>query len=102
MGIKARELLRKLPKERQNRIREKAKKYLEEYESLQEFRKAIGLTQSDVAKELGTNQVNISKLEGRKDMRLSTLQKYVEALGCELEINIRIAKDQSTRFEIRS
>jgi hypothetical protein len=43
--------------------------------------------------------VNISNLEKRNDMHLSTLKKYVEAMGCQLEINIRMPDDQLIRFE---
>ncbi len=82
-------LFDELPKARQARIKEQANKELVAYESLQELRKAIGMTQTDVAEAQGIKQVNISNLENRKDMHLSTLKKYIEALGCELEIFIK-------------
>lgn len=83
-------VIKKLPAKRQSRINALTEKYIKEYKSLQEFRKAIGLTQDEVANRQGVNQVNISNLEKRSDMLISTLKKYVEAMGCELEINIKM------------
>jgi hypothetical protein len=48
----------------------------------------------------GVRQVNISNLEKRDDMHISTLRKYVEALGCELEINIRMNDKSVIRINI--
>lgn len=53
---------------------------------LPEMRKAIGLTQQDLAGRLVTGQGSVSKLEHAADMYLSTLRKYVEALGGELHL----------------
>jgi hypothetical protein len=39
---------------------------------------------------MGVNQVNISQLECRHDMHISTLRKYVEALGGALEMSIHM------------
>jgi predicted transcriptional regulator len=50
------------------------------------MRKAIGLTQQDLAARLVTGQGSVSKLEHAADMYLSTLRKYVEALGGELHL----------------
>ena len=53
---------------------------------LQELRKALELTQQQVAAALGINQVAISKMEGQTDMYVSTLRRFVEAMGGELRI----------------
>jgi DNA-binding XRE family transcriptional regulator len=54
-------------------------------ERLAELRNEKGLTQSQVA---GFSQSGISKIEGRKDLRISTLIEYCKALGMGLEINV--------------
>ena len=90
-NITLNEVIKILPVDRQKRIEAKAEKYIKEYKSLQEFRKSLGLTQSGIAENQRVRQVNISNLEKRNDMLISTLKKYVEAMGCELEINIRMA-----------
>ena len=56
---------------------------------LQELRKALDLTQQQVAASLGINQVAISKMEGQADRYVSTLRRFVEAMGGELRIVAR-------------
>jgi DNA-binding XRE family transcriptional regulator len=62
-----------------------AKKMMAEM-GLGDVRKTQGLTQTELAKLLGVKQASLSKLEGQKDMQISTLRKFVEGLGGELEI----------------
>lgn len=97
MSISIGKVIKSLPKKRQKKIAATADQYIQEYNSLQELRKDLGLTQLGMAEKQGVHQVNISNLEKRKDMHLSTLRKYVEALGCELEINIRMPDQRLVR-----
>jgi DNA-binding XRE family transcriptional regulator len=53
---------------------------------LSEIRKAVGLTQEELAAALGIKQPTLSQLESQHDMQISTLQRLVRALGGELEI----------------
>ena len=78
-----------LPKERQKRIKKRSKELVEEYMVLQEIRKARELTQKDVAKKLNISQDGVSRLEQRTDVMLSTLRKYVEAMGGSLNLVAR-------------
>lgn len=50
------------------------------------LRKARRKTQVAVARELGVEQGAVSRLEGQKDVLLSTLSHYLQALGGRLEI----------------
>lgn len=52
-----------------------------------ELRKARKLTQAEVAEKLQISQPSVAALEQRADIMLSTLAKYIEALGGQLEIN---------------
>ena len=56
--------------ERQKRIREMVAKDKEEYRSLKAFRKALGMTQTEVADNQAKKQVNIAQLEDRPDIKL--------------------------------
>ncbi len=56
---------------------------------LQELRRARQLSQEQLARELGATQPEISKIEHRTDMYVSTLRRFVEAMGGELEIIAR-------------
>ena len=57
---------------------------------LSEIRKAIGLTQEELAESLGVKQPTLSRLESQGDMQISTLRRLVHALGGELEIIARL------------
>ena len=56
---------------------------------LGDIREAVGKTQVELAAELGLGQGSVSKIESAADMYLSTLRRYVEALGGELEVLAR-------------
>jgi ribosome-binding protein aMBF1 (putative translation factor) len=56
---------------------------------LHELRKARGLSQAVLAKNLKIKQPNVSKLENRTDMYISTLRSTIEAMGGQLEIVAR-------------
>lgn len=82
---KFRELLSAMPVDRQKRIAERVRKTLAAM-PLEELRKARRMTQVKLAETLGVNQSEVSKIEHRADLYLSTLSEYVEALGGQLEI----------------
>jgi predicted transcriptional regulator len=98
MGTSVEDIISSLPPERQKRIQEKADQYMLEYKTLKELRNALGFTQAEVADNQGIKQVNISNLEQRSDMLLSTLRSYVESMGCELEVTIK--KPDNTHVKI--
>src|SRR5271167_875472 len=53
---------------------------------LNKLRNARNLTQQSLARALNVNQSEISKIENRADVYVSTLASYVEAMGGRLEI----------------
>ena len=53
---------------------------------LRALREALGLIQEELARKVAITQSQLSKLERREDHRVSTLRRYVEALGGQLEI----------------
>ncbi len=54
--------------------------------ALDELREARALTQTHLADILDINQAAVSKMERRADMYVSTLTRFVEAMGGTLEI----------------
>lgn len=54
--------------------------------SLAEIRRARQVTQGEVAAALSTTQSGISRLEHQTDLYISTLKKYIEAVGGKLQI----------------
>jgi DNA-binding Xre family transcriptional regulator len=59
---------------------------IEDALALAELRQSRQVTQVRLAGALGISQGNVSRLEGRSDVYLSTLRSYVEALGGHLQI----------------
>ena len=80
------ERLDKLPAERREKVEKRAKALIAEEMSLRDLRRARHKTQVRVAMELGINQENVSRIERRSDLLLSTLSGYVEAMGGTLRL----------------
>jgi len=60
-----------------------------------------GLTQSEVARRLGTSQADVSKLERRSDIRLSTLAAYARTLGATLRLTLHWdGTGEATRLDV--
>jgi DNA-binding XRE family transcriptional regulator len=82
---KFRDLVKAMPAARQQKIASRVRESLASM-PLEEVRKARQMTQAKLAHTLGVNQGEVSKIEHRTDIYLSTLADYVEALGGKLEI----------------
>lgn len=54
---------------------------------LAEVREQMGVTQAELARLLEVGQTNVSRIEHEEDVYLSTLKKYVAALGGRLELS---------------
>jgi predicted transcriptional regulator len=55
-------------------------------EELVGLRRGLGLSQTEVAARMGTSQSAVARLEtGTADVLVSTVERYVSALGCRLE-----------------
>ena len=93
---KFQELLEALPPERQNRIEKRFRDSLEAM-PLDQLRKAQEMTQLQLGEILGVNQGEISKIEHRSDICISTLADYVEAMGGRLEIRA-VFRDREVRI----
>ncbi len=85
------QLTRDFTPERRARVAAKAAA-LREAMTLEELRKARSLSQEDVAATLSVNQPAVAKREKRGDMHVSSLRRYVEALGGTLEITAHFAE----------
>jgi transcriptional regulator with XRE-family HTH domain len=85
MARKFKELMDRMSPERRARIEARVRE-IEAEMPLDELREARDFTQEHLAKILKVRQAAVSKLERRADMYLSTLEKFVEAMGGELQI----------------
>ena len=91
MAKKWNNLKKKMSREAQARIDARVKETLASM-PLAEIRKAIGLTQAQLAETLDMGQGSVSKIENATDMYLSTLRRFVSALGGDLVIKASFPK----------
>ena len=75
----------KMSPERREKNKLRTQMLLQEM-AINELRKALELTQEDVASKLGVNQAAISKLEHQSDMYISSLRRVLAAMGGNLRI----------------
>lgn len=60
---------------------------MKEY-SLKQLREMCALTEEQLARKMSISQSAISRIESRKDLKISTIHRYINALGGRLEINV--------------
>lgn len=82
------ELRARMTPESLARAHAEALRLTEEME-LGEVRRALKLSQQEIGRTLGVGQGAVAKIERRTDMYVSTLRRYIEAIGGELEIVAR-------------
>lgn len=78
-------LKNKFSPESQDRVEKRVKDLLREM-PLAELRQARQMTQEQIAHTLKIKQASVSKMESQADMYISTMRKYIEAMGGKLEI----------------
>jgi hypothetical protein len=64
---------------------------------LAELRKQSGVKQTEIE---GFSQTSVSRIEGRDDIKLSTLVDYIQALDMEIQIKVINKKSKSRNKEI--
>jgi len=95
------ELTRTWPGARRQKVARRVEETLASM-PLEGLRKAHEMTQAKMAEILGVAQSEISKIEHRTDLYISTLAEYVQALGGELEIRAVFPDSEVkiTQFEL--
>ncbi len=86
MTVTLKEMMAGLSAKERKAVDARATELIAEEMTLRDLRNALALTQKTVAKSLGINQENLSRLERRSDLLLSTLSSYVEAMGGNLQL----------------
>jgi len=62
-----------------------------------EIRRELGISQEELSAAMQVTQASYSKQERRTDMKLSTLRKALEAMGCVMRIEVRLPGSQDVR-----
>jgi DNA-binding XRE family transcriptional regulator len=82
------EIRKRRPRSPEARERvDKIKRAMRLETALAELRDRRGVSQTMVANALETSRPNVARIEKEVDIRLSTLERYVEALGGTVEIH---------------
>ena len=92
MAQALKDILENLPPKQRAAVDKRYAELVNEVESLKELRKISEISQAKLAELLEISQPAISKIERQTDMYLSTLRGYVEAIGGELDVIIRLPK----------
>jgi predicted XRE-type DNA-binding protein len=85
MAKKWTDLYNKMPEAARAEVNARVAKTME-LMTLHELRRERRMNQTEVAAGLGSTQSEVSKIESRTDMKLSTLSEYVKALGGSLQV----------------
>ena len=95
MAKKFRNLRNNMSRERRGKIAKMTKGMLAEM-PMHELRRARQLSQEQLADVLDIKQGSVSKLERRTDLYISTLRRYIEAMGGELTLQARFPEGSVT------
>jgi DNA-binding XRE family transcriptional regulator len=94
------QLLAKQSPESQKRIAEKMEQLRVEI-SLSKLRDELEMSQKQVAEAMGVSQPTVAKIENAEnDPRLSTLKRYVAAMGGELSLDITLPNGKRVAFHV--
>jgi transcriptional regulator with XRE-family HTH domain len=86
MTVTLEEFTKNFTPEEHAKVAARTAELIEEGLTLRDLRQAQHLTQECMAKLLGVEQENVSRLERRADLLLSTLMSYVAAMGGKLRL----------------
>lgn len=94
------ELMERQSPESQERIHQKTAELRREL-ALYRIREALEISQTEMSKEMGIAQPTLARMERNgNDPKLSTLKRYVNALGGELSIDVKLPNGKRIVFDI--
>ena len=82
------ELTKNWPDKRRLRVEKRKAELLRDIEeaALADLRKALRVSQEELAHALGKSQAAVAQMEQRVDMKVSTLREAIEAMGGRLDL----------------
>lgn len=84
------QILSEMSDEERAAVEARTSELLTEIDGLTELRRLAELTQGQVAEALNVKQPTVHQIEKRADLYLSTLRRFVEAAGGELELRVTL------------
>ncbi len=65
------------------------------------IREELEISQKELAETLGIKQPSLSAIENRgNDLKISTMKKYVEAMGSKLRIDVEVPTGKHIGFNV--
>jgi DNA-binding XRE family transcriptional regulator len=86
LTVTIKEFTKDFTPEERAKVTARTAELIEEELTLRDLRQAEQLTQERMAELMGVEQENVSRLERRADLLLSTLSSYVAAMGGKLRL----------------
>lgn len=100
MAAHLKDLLDALPKDEQEKVWEMAHEMRLELQ-LHRIREELDLSQQQMAEALGVTQPSVAALERRgNDVRLSSVKRYVEAMGGALNLSVHLPTGKTVSFDL--
>jgi DNA-binding XRE family transcriptional regulator len=64
------------------------------------LREEMGLTQQQLAERMSVSQEAVSQLENARDLRVSSISRYVTALGGEVRLAVRLPDRAEVQLDL--
>lgn len=100
MSVNFKELLAELPIEEQQKVKEMAEEMRMELQ-LHRIREELEISQQQIADALNIKQPSVAAMEKRgNDIRLSSIKRYVEAMGGMLNLSIQLPTGKTVTYHL--
>ena len=86
MAVSLADVLNELSPDDRDEVERGAQDLVIESRTLRALRKALGVTQDQLADALETTQGNVAQIESKRDVMVSTVTRIVNALGGDLHL----------------
>lgn len=84
--ISLKDMIADLSEEERRAVQVRTADLVAEEMTLRDLRRALAITQEQLAKSLNVRQANISQIEKRTDLLISTLRETIAAMGGSLDL----------------
>lgn len=85
-GVSLERMIDRMPPNRREKVEKRGRELVNEEMTRRAIRQARGETQASIAAKLGIKQENVSRIEQRADIMLSTLNDYLASMGGKLSL----------------
>lgn len=100
MAKNFKELMSELPTDQQVKVKELAQEMRMELQ-LYRIREELEISQQQIAEALNIKQPSVVALEKRgNDIRLSSVKRYVEAMGGVLNLSVQLPTGKTVSFDL--